>query len=199
MLLIAAAGTDLEAMWIVMLYLGLRPGEAAGLAWDDIDFDSGTAHIWRSRKVGASGNSVVGATKTPGSIRTLDAPQPVLDSFARHRRRQHEQRLAAGSWWTNDENLVFTSPDGKPSDSTAVRKEFREIVAASDVEGDWTPNLLRHSAASLMADAGMPIELVADQLGHRDLRMLQRHYRHRIRPTISGGAVVDGLLTREVG
>ena len=150
-------------------------------------------------QVGASGNSVVGATKTPGSIRTLDAPQPVLDSFVRHRRRQHEQRLAAGSWWTNDENLVFTSPDGKPSDSTAVRKEFREIVAASDVEGDWTPNLLRHSAASLMADAGMPIELVADQLGHRDLRMLQRHYRHGIRPTISGGAVVDGLLTREVG
>lgn len=197
--LIAAAGTELGAMWIVMLYLGLRPGEAAGLAWDDIDFDSGTVHVWRSRKIGVSGNSVVGATKTPGSIRTLDAPQPVLDSFVRHRRRQHEQRLAAGSWWTNDENLVFTSPYGKPCDSTAVRKEFLEIVAASSVEGHWTPNLLRHSAASLMADAGMPIELVADQLGHRDLRMLQRHYRHRIRPTISGGAVVDGLLSRDAG
>jgi len=43
----------------------------------------------------------------------------------------------------------------------------------------------------------MPIELVADQLGHRDLRMLQRHYRHRIRPTISGGAIVDRLLTKD--
>lgn len=50
-----------------------------------------------------------------------------------------------------------------------------------------------------MADAGMPIELVADQLGHCDLRMLQRHYRHRIRPTIAGGVVVDGLLSLEVG
>ncbi|RLE24009.1 MAG: hypothetical protein DRJ50_05310 [Actinobacteria bacterium] len=58
-------------------------------------------------------------------------------------------------------------------------------------------NLLRHSAASLMADAGMSIKLVADQLGHLDLRMLQRHYRHRIRPTISGGAVVEGLLTKD--
>jgi integrase len=181
LLLAAAAGTDLEAMWVVMLYLGVRPGEAAGLAWGDIDFDAGTVHVWRSCKTGTSGNSIVGSTKTPGSIRTLDAPQPVLDSFARHRRRQQEQRLAAGSWWANEENLVFTSPYGKPCESTAVRTEFREVIAASRVEGHWTPNLLRHSAASLMADAGMPIELVADQLGHRDLRMLQRHYRHRIR------------------
>lgn len=90
---------------------------------------------------------------------------------------------------------MFTSPYGKPCDSTAVRTKFREVIAASRVKGHWTSNLLRHSAASLMADAGMPIELVADQLGHRDLRMLRRHYRHRIRPTISGGAVVDGLLS----
>lgn len=85
----------------------------------------------------------------------------------RQRRRQHEPR-----WWANEENLVFTSPYGKSCDSTAIRKEFREVVAASAVEGKWTPNLLRHSAASLMADAGMPIELVTDQLGRRDLRML---------------------------
>lgn len=101
----AAAGTELEAMWVVMLYLGLRPGEAAGLAWDDIDVESGT----------------------------LDAPQPALDSFARQRKRQNEQRLAAGSWWANEENLVFTSPFGKPCDPTAVHNEFREIIAASDL------------------------------------------------------------------
>lgn len=66
-------------MAVTMLYLGLRPGEAAGLAWDDIDVESGTVHVWRSRKIGTSGDAVVGETKTPGSIRTLDALQPVLD------------------------------------------------------------------------------------------------------------------------
>ena len=45
-----------------------------------------------------------------------------------------------------------------------------------------------------MADAGLPIEHVADQLGHKDLRMLQQHYRHRIKPTIGGAAAVNGLL-----
>lgn len=193
-LLTAAEGSELEAMWATMLYLGLRPGEAAGVAWDDIDFESGTLHVWRARKVGHNGDAVVGETKTPGSIRTLDAPRPVLDALTRHRKRQNEQRLLVGQLWSNEENLVFTSPFGRPSDPKAVRTEFKRIVAASKIDGDWTPNLLRHSAASLMADAGMPIELVADQLGHRDLRMLQKHYRHRIRPTVAGGQIVAATL-----
>jgi len=61
------------------------------------------------------------------------------------------------------------------------RKEFKRLVASIGLNG-WTPDELRHSAASLMSDAGMPIEQVADQLGHKDLLMLQKHYRHRIRP-----------------
>jgi integrase len=43
----------------------------------------------------------------------------------------------------------------------------------------------------------MPIEQVADQLGHRDLRMLQQHYRHRIKPTIGGANVLSGVLGQE--
>jgi hypothetical protein len=48
--------------------------------------------------------------------------------------------------------------------------------------------------APKMSDAGMPIEQVADQLGHKDLRMLQKHYRHRIRSTIGGGTVLEQSL-----
>ena len=48
--LAAARGTDLEAMWVTMLYLGLRPGEAAAIAWADIDADAGVIHIWRAQR-----------------------------------------------------------------------------------------------------------------------------------------------------
>ena len=192
--LTAASGTELEAMWVTMLYLGLRPGEAAAIAWADIDFDNGVIHIWRGRKLDASGAAVVGDTKTPGSIRSLDAPSAVLDALARHRKRQNLDRLAVGPAWSNVEGLVFTSPTGRPTDPKAVRNEFHKVIERSGIGGVWTPNLLRHSAASLMADAGMPIEQVADQLGHRDLRMLQKHYRHRIKPTVSGGQLLGTVL-----
>ncbi len=47
-----------------------------------------------------------------------------------------------------------------------VRREFKKVVAEIGL-GDWTPNELRHSTASLMSDAGKPIYQVADQLGTR--------------------------------
>jgi hypothetical protein len=69
----------------------------------------------------------------------------------------------------------------------------------SVIQGELQPNLLRHTAASLMAHAGLPIEHVADQLGHTDLRMLQQHYRHRIKPTINGANAINGLLGNTSG
>ena len=75
--------------------------------------------------------------------------------------------------WVGEEDLVFTSPTGRRTDPAACRREFDVVAKKAGLDG-WTPNELRHSAASLMSDAGMPIEQVADQLGHKDLRMLQR-------------------------
>ncbi len=46
--LAAAEDTELGAMWIVMLFLGIRPGEASGLSWHDIDSHA-TIHIWHVR------------------------------------------------------------------------------------------------------------------------------------------------------
>ena len=192
-LLAVAVGTPLEAMWITMVFLGLRPGEAAGLSWNYIDFERGTLHVWRSISRDSNGAVVLGATKTKQSVRSLGVPNVVLDALRRRRTDQTEARLLAGSIWSNPDDLVFTSPTGHAIDPSSCRKQLSDLAQRAGL-GHWTPNELRHSAASLMSDAGMPIEQVADQLGHKDLRMLQKHYRHRIRPTIDGGFVVDEAL-----
>jgi Phage integrase family len=46
-----------------------------------------------------------------------------------------------------------------------------------------TPNELRHTCATQLNDDGVPLELIADMLGHTTTQMLQRHYRHRVRPS----------------
>lgn len=114
-LLAAVVGTPLEAMWTAMLYLGLRPGEASGLSWDDIDFDHGTIHVWRSISRDASGTVVLGDTKTKQSVRSLGVPEVVLEALRRRRTDQTEARLLAGSIWSNPDDLVFTSPPATPS------------------------------------------------------------------------------------
>lgn len=44
------------------------------------------------------------------------------------------------------------------------------------------PSELRHSCASLLADMGVANEQIADLLGHTTTRMVERVYRHRLRP-----------------
>jgi integrase len=189
----AARGTWLEAMWMTMLYLGLRPGEVAALSWDDIDFDHRIIHVRRARKRNR-GTITIGTTKTTGSVRSLNAPAIVLDALERRRQDQRTEAEFAADLWNNSENLVFTNAVGSPTDPPKVRAEFNQIIDAVGLGDGWTPNMLRHSAASLMSDAGIPLERIADQLGHKDTRMLANHYRHQIRPTIDAALILNDIL-----
>ena len=193
--LAASEQSPLAAMWVTMLYLGLRPGEAAGLSWDDVDLDRSIIHVNGALKRGQRGELFVGAPKTKQSVRSLDAPQPVVDALRRHRQRQNRQRLSAGALWHNHDDLVFTNSVGGPVDPARSRYDFHKVAGAANLGDGWTPNMLRHTCASLMSDAGAPLELVADQLGHRDTRMASLHYRHRVRPTVSGGATMAEVLS----
>ena len=59
---------------------------------------------------------------------------------------------------------------------------------------------MRHSAASLMSAAGVPLEHVADVLGHDSTRMAALVYRHVLAPTVEAGAApMQALLTNDRG
>ena len=79
------------------------------------------------------------STKTPGSIRTLEAPHVVLDALERHRQRQDDHAAALGSAWSNPDNLVFTSPSGRPADPKAVRNEFDRLITSARHRGPLDP------------------------------------------------------------
>jgi integrase len=44
----------------------------------------------------------------------------------------------------------------------------------------------RHTAASLLYDAGMSLDDIAELLGHKSTRMLEAHDKHPVRATFSG-------------
>lgn len=90
----AAKNSPLEAMWLAMIYLGLRPGEAAGLSWPDIDFDRKTIHIWRAISRDENGAIILSEPKTAQPVRSLDAPEVVLEAFRRHRIDQKRRQPA---------------------------------------------------------------------------------------------------------
>jgi integrase len=49
---------------------------------------------------------------------------------------------------------------------------------------------LRHSFVSLLSDHGVPIEKIADLVGHSGTTVTEKVYRHQLRPVLLTGAVV---------
>jgi integrase len=108
---------------------------------------------------------------------------------------QAKDRLAAGERWT-ETGLVFTTRLGTGMDAANVRPDLRRALALVPRlnPADWTPRELRHSFVSLLSDAGVPLEDIAQLVGHSGTTLTERVYRHQIRPVIQTGATVMDRL-----
>lgn len=187
----AARGNRLEAMFLLQVTLGLRPGEAAGLTWDAVDLTKGRIQIKHSRRLENEQPVLVDRLKTERSYRTLDLPAIAFEALRMHRVNQLAERDSSPDW--QDDRLVFTASNGALLRPENVRRDLNVITRAAGL-GVWTPNELRHTAASILSDDGTPLEQIADLLGHVDTSMLERVYRHNIAESIKAAAPMDRIL-----
>jgi integrase len=128
-----------------------------------------------------------GEPQTEKSRRTLELPKEAATALRDHHRRQAKQKLKAGRQW-QDTKLVFCTRTGGPLDAGNVRRSFRAITRKAKIGEDWTPRELRHSFVSIMSDNGVPIETIADLVGHAGTAVTEKVYRHQLRPVITRGA-----------
>jgi integrase len=173
--------------------MGLRPGELLGLPWTAVDLQAERLRVHQSLKR-EHNKLVVGEPKTLRSRRTLDMPGLVVDVLKAHRDHQEVERRDAGATWI-ETGLVFTTTLGTPIDPSNLRREFDKLTRKAGI-GHWPPRELRHSAASLLSAAGVPIEQISDVLGHEGPRTTAAVYRHLVNPSVSAGkAPMDALFT----
>ena len=171
----------------VALTLGLRPGEISGLTWPAVDLPAGKIVIHQSL-AWVSDQPTLKEPKSKRS-RTLDLPPRTVEALRRHRTAQIEERLLMGGRWPlRWEDLVFVTTNGTPIGPTNLRRVISRMAVEAGIDGGLTPYDLRHTATSLLSASGVAPELLADLLGHRDTRMVFRHYRHPVTPTISTAA-----------
>jgi integrase len=128
--------------------------------------------------------------------RTMALPPIAVDALRAHRARQASERLVAGELW-EDQGLVFSSEIGTPLDPSNVRRTFRRVATRAGLDARF-PYLLRHTAVSLLIDAGAGIEEVADLPGD-DPRTLYRHYRHKVRPIAEAATRMQDVLAPAPG
>ena len=171
----------LEALFVLSITLGLRPGELRKLGWDHVDLGNGVIHVWRSA-------SRTGDVKTPKSKRSLELPKRAIAALRAHKKRQAAERLAAGAAW-QDNNLVFCHEDGRMYTSDALNWRFSKMTKRAGI-GHWHAHEGRHTAVSIMSSNGVPLQEISDTVGHKSTHVTETVYRHVIVPAIRGGATV---------
>ncbi|WP_040793188.1 tyrosine-type recombinase/integrase, partial [Nocardia paucivorans] len=169
----------LHALWAVALALGLRRGEALGLAWDDVDLAAGRITI-RQALHRIDGSLQLTPVKTDGSNTTLPPPAPLITILHDHRRKQAEQRFEACNDWI-DSGLVFTTVLGSPIEPRNVNRMFARLCERADV-----PQLrvhdLRHSCATLLFSTGVDAATVQRILRHSSISVTTNTYMEVIQP-----------------
>lgn len=181
-LLDVAADHPLGCMVVVPLLCGLRKSEMLALLWRDVDLDTDVPNL---RITGSltrvTGQGLVRDEAKTSRRRGQTIPLPDAAAALRARRRhQAEERLAAGPHW-HDVGYVLTSPIGTPLDPRNASRIWREICDAAQV--DYRPQrTLRHSAAVLLLNAGVPLHAVSETLGHTDVNITKQVYAGHLEP-----------------
>jgi len=143
-------------------YTGARRGEVLATRWPDLDLDGGTVTIRESLAQPRSGL----AFKRPknGQVRTVTITSELVAVLRSHKARQAAEQVYVGERYHRDD-LVFAMPNGMPVSPEAFGAAFKRLVARAKVARIRLHDL-RDTHASLLAKAGVPIEVVSQRLGH---------------------------------
>ncbi|KQH77215.1 integrase [Mycobacterium gordonae] len=155
---------------------GARWGEVTALRPSDIDVDNGTVRITRAwKRTYAVGGYELGAPKTTRSVRTISVPKSTL------------AKLDLTKEW------VFTNKSGGPVRGNGFHERVwqpavERVWPSADDESQRVPSQTtvrhprihdcRHTCASWLIAAGVPMATVSRHLGHESIQTTINLYTH---------------------
>jgi len=178
---------QMQARVRVAVLYALRQGEALGLQWNDIDFEKKTIFVWQQiQKI--EGKYQFVKLKSEDSIRTLELDDETLAVLKAHKIKQNKDRLALGDKW-EDQNLVFTTAIGKPIDCKTDYRRWHRALANAGLPIKRLHDA-RHTAATLLFDQGVDIEVIRRFMGHSSVLLTSKTYVHHSARQLKGVAQV---------
>lgn len=148
--LVNACSEDFRKIVQAALLTGCRYSELGRLKCGDFNPDSGTLAIRLSK----------------GKVRHVILTDEAKTAFER---------------WTADRpstDMVFLRADGNVWGASHQKRPLDEASARAEIAPAVTFHILRHTHGSHLAMNGVPMGVIAAQLGHADTRMTEKHYAH---------------------
>ena len=157
------------------VYTGMRRGELCGLTWASVDWNNGVLRIVQARQR-RGGKDLVGNTKTVGSVRPIVIDDEVLTVLQGWYDRQQEQSAEGGMTWSDD-SYVLRNVDSTVPDPSTLSRQLAKAVRKLQL-----PRIsfhdLRHTHATLLLEANVPLKVVSERLGHASIGTTANVYAH---------------------
>lgn len=171
-----------DALYLaLMYYMGLRPGEARGLQWGDIDWAAGSVHI--QRDIDYKDHGRVGSVKTRKSNRVI----PLPDSL----------RAILGNVRGLPDRFIVCGCKGGILAKTSAERLWVELMKAcdmvkpvetdtsyrpTDIRSKWepiiTPHAIRHNYATMCWENGIDPYTTMRLMGHSSIKTTMDIYTH---------------------
>lgn len=176
-LLEATKGTRVYPFLVVLIFCGLRKGEALGLMWRDINFDTGLMTVDRSLVYTLDHREGIinPMMKTDASHRKIPMSEEVIEVLKKMKRMSNSV-------------YVFSMRDGKPLSEASFRRMW-DLIAYRTVGGPSTgdyikktidfdvhPHQLRHTCCTRWIASGMTMKEVQYLMGHATADMTMNVY-----------------------
>lgn len=150
---------------------GCRWGEAVALKPADVDRDNGTVRVTLAWDYTNGVGYDTGPPKTRKSRRTINVPSTVLGKL------------------TYDNEWLFVNRSGGPVRYAGFkRRVWDKAVARAELAPAPTPHDLRHTCASWMIAAGVPLPVIQQHLGHESIKTTVDVYGHLDRASAQAAA-----------
>ena len=158
----------------LLLFTGIRRGEALGLQWEDIDFDRKLINIRRSVRF-AGNKGYIGPTKSKAGVRLIPL-EPQL-----------EEILTA---LPHDGKYILGNGEFSITEMT-YKRGWERICRTINMHGA-TAHVLRHTYVT-MAAAHLDIKTLQTIAGHSDISTTMNRYAHGREDKIiqAGGLLKD--------
>lgn len=162
---------------MLMMYSGLRRGEATALLWSDIDFTNKTISVTKSYDFK---ECELKEPKTESGKRIVSIPQKLVDYLSTIERKSPyvlttaDGRMMTDSAWKRMWDSYMCDLNEKYGTLHQNKFSPHRIITIEP----FTPHCLRHTFCTLMYESGVDVLTAREQMGHSDVKTTLAIYTH---------------------
>jgi len=150
---------------LLLLYTGMRRGEALAVTKDDFNFEKMQVTVDKTLTFIKSNKSEIKyKPKTKAGIRTIPILAPLTDTLIRHID-------------SIDTVLLFPAPDGETINYGGYKRMWQRFCVAMGTN-DITAHIFRHNFATILYNAGVDVKAAQSILGHSSISVTMDIYTH---------------------